>query len=91
MAIDAPATEDGFSLPTRIGRYRILGESVDDAAGEAFDKVAKLLGLGFPGGPLIEARAERGDPAAIRFPLARLTGGATMESWRFSTSAADGR
>ncbi len=49
-------------------RYRTLGRTRDDAAGEAFDKVAKLLGLGFPGGPAVEARARSGDPAAIAFP-----------------------
>ncbi|HET9581843.1 MAG TPA: tRNA (adenosine(37)-N6)-threonylcarbamoyltransferase complex transferase subunit TsaD [Gemmatimonadota bacterium] len=49
-------------------RYALLGRTRDDAAGEAFDKVAKLLGLGFPGGPLIERLAGDGDPAAIPFP-----------------------
>ncbi len=47
---------------------RLLGETRDDAVGEAFDKVAKLLGLAFPGGPAVSAAAESGDPAAIRFP-----------------------
>lgn len=51
-----------------LGRYRLLGESVDDAAGEAFDKTAKLLGLGYPGGPAIARLAEQGDPARFRFP-----------------------
>ncbi|MGO2131713.1 MAG: tRNA (adenosine(37)-N6)-threonylcarbamoyltransferase complex transferase subunit TsaD [Halomonas sp.] len=51
-----------------IGRYQLLGESVDDAAGEAFDKTAKMLGLDYPGGPLVAALAERGDPARWRFP-----------------------
>ncbi|HLQ25319.1 MAG TPA: tRNA (adenosine(37)-N6)-threonylcarbamoyltransferase complex transferase subunit TsaD [Acidiferrobacterales bacterium] len=51
-----------------IGDYRILGESVDDAAGEAFDKAAKLLGLGFPGGPAIARAAEQGKPARFTFP-----------------------
>ena len=51
------------------GDYEILGESVDDAAGEAFDKTAKLLGLGYPGGPKIAAQAEQGDPTRFRFPL----------------------
>ena len=51
-----------------IGRYALLGESVDDAVGEAFDKVGKLLGLGYPGGPAVAAAAERGDPARFRFP-----------------------
>ena len=54
----------------RFGAYRLLGASRDDAAGEAFDKVAKLLGLGYPGGPIIEQLAKTGDPAAIRFPRA---------------------
>ncbi|HZS81651.1 MAG TPA: tRNA (adenosine(37)-N6)-threonylcarbamoyltransferase complex transferase subunit TsaD [Stellaceae bacterium] len=52
-----------------VGRYRRLGTTIDDAVGEAFDKAAKLLGLGYPGGPLIERAAAAGDPA--RFPLPR--------------------
>ena len=52
------------------GEYRLLGASRDDAAGEAFDKVAKLLGLGYPGGPIIEELARDGDAKAIRFPRA---------------------
>ena len=51
-----------------VGRYTLLGETVDDAAGEAFDKSAKLLGLGYPGGPAISRLAEFGDPAAYRLP-----------------------
>ena len=50
------------------GRYRLLGRTLDDAAGEAFDKVAKLLGLGYPGGPLIEAAARQGDCTRFEFP-----------------------
>jgi N6-L-threonylcarbamoyladenine synthase len=50
------------------GSYRVLGETVDDAAGEAFDKVARFLGLGYPGGPAIDRLALDGDPEAIRFP-----------------------
>lgn len=50
-----------------IGRYQLLGESLDDAAGEAFDKTAKMLGLGYPGGPKLAALAERGCPR-IKFP-----------------------
>ena len=50
------------------GRYRVLGETVDDAAGEAFDKVARYLGLGYPGGPEIDRLAREGDPEAVRFP-----------------------
>jgi len=51
-----------------IGEYRILGESVDDAAGEAFDKTAKMLGLGYPGGPALSRLAEDGSPSRFRFP-----------------------
>ena len=51
-----------------IGGYRILGESVDDAAGEAFDKTAKILGLPYPGGPALARLAEQGDPTRYRFP-----------------------
>lgn len=50
------------------GEYRLLGLTRDDAAGEAFDKVAKLLGLPFPGGPAIEEAARAGDPKAVRLP-----------------------
>ncbi|MBS1117163.1 MAG: putative O-sialoglycoprotein endopeptidase, with actin-like ATPase domain (ygjD,gcp) [candidate division NC10 bacterium] len=55
--------------------YRTLGRTRDDAAGEAFDKVAKLLSLGYPGGPVIEREAKGGDPAAIAFPRALLGDG----------------
>ncbi|MEM7467059.1 MAG: tRNA (adenosine(37)-N6)-threonylcarbamoyltransferase complex transferase subunit TsaD [Pseudomonadota bacterium] len=58
MLIDVP----------EIGRYELLGESLDDAAGEAFDKTAKLLGLGYPGGPAIQKAAESGDSARFTFP-----------------------
>ncbi len=51
-----------------IGRYQTLGRTLDDAAGEAFDKVAKLLGLGYPGGPLVDRLAAEGNPQAIPFP-----------------------
>lgn len=57
---------------TRIGAHRILGQTLDDAAGEAFDKVAKLLKLGYPGGPEIDALAQHGDPAVINFPRSML-------------------
>jgi N6-L-threonylcarbamoyladenine synthase len=49
-------------------RYELIGRTLDDAAGEAFDKVSKLLGLGFPGGPLIDRLAQRGNPQAFAFP-----------------------
>jgi N6-L-threonylcarbamoyladenine synthase len=53
---------------SRIGHYRLLGETLDDAAGEAFDKTAKLLGLGYPGGPAVARAAAAGDPDRYRFP-----------------------
>ncbi|UDG79711.1 tRNA (adenosine(37)-N6)-threonylcarbamoyltransferase complex transferase subunit TsaD [Candidatus Steffania adelgidicola] len=53
---------------TGIGEYQLLGESVDDAVGEAFDKTAKLLGLDYPGGPMLSRLAQQGDPERYRFP-----------------------
>jgi tRNA N6-adenosine threonylcarbamoyltransferase len=52
------------------GGHEVLGQTLDDAAGEAFDKVARLLGLGFPGGPALQRLAEEGDPAAFKLPVA---------------------
>ncbi len=52
------------------GRYRLLGQTIDDAAGEAFDKVARFLGLGYPGGPALDREAMNGDPDFVRFPRA---------------------
>jgi N6-L-threonylcarbamoyladenine synthase len=63
------------------GRYRLMGETIDDAAGEAFDKVARFLGLGYPGGPAIDRVARTGDRAAIDFPRAMRDRG-----WDFSFS-----
>lgn len=53
-----------------VGNYRLLGRSLDDAAGEAFDKVGKMLGLPYPGGPEIDRLAAEGDPEAFSFPRA---------------------
>jgi N6-L-threonylcarbamoyladenine synthase len=50
--------------------YEVLGQTLDDAAGEAFDKIARFLGLGYPGGPLVDDLAKKGDPGAIPFPRA---------------------
>ena len=63
------------------GEYRLLGQTIDDAAGEAFDKVARFLGLGYPGGPAIERVAIEGDPESISFPRAMLTaeGGKSLD------------
>ncbi|MGD0300961.1 MAG: tRNA (adenosine(37)-N6)-threonylcarbamoyltransferase complex transferase subunit TsaD, partial [Bryobacteraceae bacterium] len=54
--------------------YRLLGRTRDDAAGEAYDKVAKLLGFGYPGGPIIDQLAPHGDPRAVKFTLAHMKG-----------------
>jgi len=62
-------------LAEAAGRYRRIGVTRDDAAGEAFDKAAKMLGLGFPGGRIIDQLARSGDPRAIRFPRAVVRGG----------------
>lgn len=59
----------------RVGEYRLLGRTMDDAAGEAFDKAAKMLGLGFPGGPNIDRMAMEGNPCAIEFPRPHPTQG----------------
>ncbi len=58
-----------------VGRYQLLGETIDDAAGEAFDKSAKLMGLGYPGGPALSRLAQQGDPAAFRLPRPLLHSG----------------
>jgi N6-L-threonylcarbamoyladenine synthase len=58
-----------------VGRYELLGETIDDAAGEAFDKSAKLLGLGYPGGPALARLAQGGDPAAFKLPRPLLHSG----------------
>ncbi len=60
---------------TGFRKYQLLGRTLDDAAGEAFDKVAKLLGLGYPGGAAIERLAKEGDPAKIAFPRGMLESG----------------
>jgi N6-L-threonylcarbamoyladenine synthase len=57
-----------FQIVEGVGRYHRLGTTIDDALGEAFDKVAKLLGLGYPGGPQVEARARSGNPQRFDFP-----------------------
>lgn len=64
------------------GDYRVLGATIDDAVGEAFDKVAKALGLGYPGGPVVSAQGAKGNPKAIAFPRAMMHSG----DMRFSLS-----
>jgi N6-L-threonylcarbamoyladenine synthase len=63
-----------FMIPEP-GKYKVVARTRDDAAGEAFDKVAKMLGLGYPGGPIIERLAREGDPSAVRFPVPRMGDG----------------
>ena len=75
------------------GRYQLLGHTVDDAAGEAFDKVARLLGLGYPGGPAIQRAAEFGDPQRFKFSRPRIalslkTARADSDAYLFSFSGA---
>jgi N6-L-threonylcarbamoyladenine synthase len=63
-----------FHIPEP-GKYKVLARTRDDAAGEAFDKVAKMLGLGYPGGPIIERLAREGNPQAIKFAIPRMGDG----------------
>ncbi|MDQ6859788.1 MAG: tRNA (adenosine(37)-N6)-threonylcarbamoyltransferase complex transferase subunit TsaD [Verrucomicrobiota bacterium] len=69
-------------LVSSVGDYKILGRTVDDAAGEAFDKVAKMLGLAYPGGPEIERRAQNGNAKAFDFPRSML--GSSDHNFSFS-------
>ena len=71
-----------------VGHYHLLGHTVDDAAGEAFDKVAKAMGLPYPGGPAIEALAASGDPTAFEFALPRVKSGASHTSFSGMKTAA---
>jgi len=63
-----------FFIP-EAGKYKLVARTRDDAAGEAFDKVAKMLGLGYPGGPIIERLASEGDPYSIKFSVPKITDG----------------
>jgi tRNA N6-adenosine threonylcarbamoyltransferase len=74
MALLVSGGHTELNLVTDHLTYQRLGSTLDDAAGEAFDKVARLLGLSYPGGPSIQRAAESGDPARFRFPRAKLEG-----------------
>jgi N6-L-threonylcarbamoyladenine synthase len=74
MALLVSGGHTELNLVTDHLAYQRLGSTLDDAAGEAFDKVARLLGLPYPGGPSIQRAAESGDPARFRFPRAKLEG-----------------
>ena len=63
-----------FYVPEE-GKYKLISRTRDDAAGEAFDKIAKMLGLGYPGGPAIERLAKSGDPNNVKFPIAKISDG----------------
>lgn len=69
------------------GNYRLLGRTVDDAAGEAFDKVARYIGLGYPGGPAIEAAARNGDPKALPLPRPMIDNGLDLSFSGLKTAA----
>ncbi|MGD0076764.1 MAG: tRNA (adenosine(37)-N6)-threonylcarbamoyltransferase complex transferase subunit TsaD [Candidatus Binataceae bacterium] len=72
LALVVSGGHTALYLVEEIGRYRRLGRTRDDAAGEAFDKVAKLMGLGYPGGRIIDELSQRGNPKKIRLPRARV-------------------
>jgi N6-L-threonylcarbamoyladenine synthase len=82
IALVASGGHSSLYLVEDWGRYKLLGATRDDAPGEAFDKVAKLLGLGYPGGPAIEDAAAAGDKTFVHFPRARMG----KESFEFSFS-----
>ena len=81
LALIASGGHTELVLMTGHLRYQHLGSTLDDAAGEAFDKIARLLGIGYPGGPAIQQAAKEGNPLAFRFPRAWLEG-----TWNFSFS-----
>jgi N6-L-threonylcarbamoyladenine synthase len=81
MALLVSGGHTELNLMTGHLEYQRLGATQDDAAGEAFDKVARMLGLGYPGGPAIQRAAERGDPHRFNFPRAKLD-----SPWDFSFS-----
>jgi len=72
LALIASGGHTSIYIVSDVGHYAEVGRTRDDAAGEAYDKVAKLLGLGYPGGPFIDILAGKGDPEAISFPRARV-------------------
>ena len=76
-------------LARGLSDYEVLGQTVDDAAGEAFDKVARMMGMGYPGGPLIDRLAQDGNPAAIAFPRTTIKPGSTTRGSRRQRTALD--
>ncbi|MCL2817553.1 MAG: tRNA (adenosine(37)-N6)-threonylcarbamoyltransferase complex transferase subunit TsaD [Clostridiales bacterium] len=82
LALVVSGGHSGLVEAVSHGEYRLLGQSLDDAAGEAFDKIARVLGLGYPGGPALERAAQNGAPDAHNFPRAWLA----PDSFDFSFS-----
>lgn len=76
LALVASGGHTHLFLLARPGTYQLLGKTRDDAAGEAYDKVAKLLGFGYPGGPVLDRLAPHGDPDALHLPFSRMKGNA---------------
>lgn len=75
LALIVSGGHTNLFLVPQPGKYKVVARTRDDAAGEAFDKVAKMLGLGYPGGPIIERLAREGDPKAVRFAVPRMGDG----------------
>ncbi len=75
MALIVSGGHTNLFYAPEAGKYKIVGRTRDDAAGEAFDKVSKMLGLGYPGGPVIEKIATEGNKSAIKFPVAKISDG----------------
>jgi N6-L-threonylcarbamoyladenine synthase len=75
MALVVSGGHTNLFLVSEPGKYKVVARTRDDAAGEAFDKVAKMMGLGYPGGPIIERLAREGDPKSVRFSIPRMGDG----------------
>src|SRR5207253_5549132 len=75
MALIVSGGHTNLFLVPEPGKYKVVARTRDDAAGEAYDKVAKMLGLGYPGGPIIEKLAREGDPRSVRFSIPRMGDG----------------
>lgn len=75
LALIVSGGHSNLFLVPEAGKYKVLARTRDDAAGEAFDKVAKMMGLGYPGGPIIERLAREGNPKAVKFSLPRMGDG----------------
>ena len=75
MALIVSGGHTNLFYAPEAGKYKIVSRTRDDAAGEAFDKVSKMLGLGYPGGPIVEQIAKDGDDKAIKFPIAKISDG----------------